>query len=160
MVILAAYRYLREVDKPICVASCLQDPNCTAVTYSIYKPPNASSASSLCKFYRSRVADATYNKLTLKKQDGSNKIISNLTLFISKLQDVYLYHAKLEGSHYSNIRKDYGGCNETCSEDLFCDAFSFLNGDCFMYSAKSVRNIAFENLSEVAFKGLHAIKQN
>lgn len=159
MVILTAYRYLREVDKPICVASCLQDPDCTAVTYSIYKPPIASS---LCKFYRSRVAenDTTYNKLTLKKQDGSNKIISNLTLFISKLQDVYLYHAKLEGSYYSNIRKDYGGCNETCSEDLFCDAFSFLNGNCSMYSTKNVRNIAFEKFSEVAFKGLHAIKQN
>lgn len=158
MVILAAYRYLREVDKPICVASCLQDPDCTAVTYSIYKPPIASS---LCKFYRSRVAEnnATNNKLTLKKQDGSNKIISNLILFISKLQDVYLFHAKLEGFSYSNTRTTYDKCNDNCNEDLFCDAFSFSNdGNCSMYSTKGISNIAFENLSQVAFKGLH--KQN
>ena len=156
MVVLTGYRYLREVDKPLCISFCLQDPNCTAVTYSIYKPPHASS---LCKFYRSVAENETNVHLNLKKQDGSNNIISNLTLFISKLQDVFLYHAKLGGTPYSNTKTDYGHCNVTCSDDLFCDAFSFLNGNCSMYSTKDIANITIENESEVAFIGLHTIKQ-
>ncbi|XP_078359953.1 perforin-like protein 1 isoform X1 [Oculina patagonica] len=142
------YRHLREVDKPLCISSCLEEPNCTAVTYSIHKPPHASS---LCKFYSSAIDDNLY----LKKQDGSNVILSNLILFISKRQDVSLYHAKLNGTKYLESKKDELSCFMSCTEDLFCDAVSYSAGGCSMYSTKDITNIVIENGSNVTFVGFH-----
>ncbi len=90
------------------------------------------------------------------KKDGSDGILSNLILFISKLQDVYLFHAKLKGTQYSESKLDYGSCNSTCTEDLFCDAFSYSAGTCSMYSTKDITNIVVENDSNVIFIGLHS----
>ena len=63
LVLLTGYRYLREVDKSLCVSFCLQDPNCTAVTYSVQSPPSGDHNSSLCKFYTS-VGEGVYLKMT------------------------------------------------------------------------------------------------
>ena len=152
MALLAGYKYFREVDKSICISSCLHDPICTAVTYSVYKPPHESS---LCKLYSS-IDENVHVHLNLKKQDGSNGILSNLVLFISKLQDVYLIHAKLEGNSYSESKMTYGACNSTCTEDLFCDAFSYSHaGTCSMFSTKSITNIVIDGDSYATFIGLH-----
>lgn len=151
--VLAGYRHLREVDKAVCISFCLQDPNCTAVTYSVHKPPHASS---LCKFY-STVDENVNVHLNLTKRDGSDGILSDLILFISKLQDVHLIHAKLEGNAYFSERMDQSRCNSTCTDDLFCDAFSFsYTGSCSMYSTRDITNIVVENDSEVTFIGLHS----
>ena len=80
-VVLAGYRYLREVDKSLCISFCMQDPNCTAVTYSVHKPPHASS---LCKFY-STVNNNRNVHLNLTKRNGSDGTQSDLVLIISKL---------------------------------------------------------------------------
>jgi len=152
--VLTGYRYLREVDKSLCISFCLQDPNCTAVTYSVHKPPHASS---LCKFY-SALDENVNIHLNLTKRNGSDGTQSDLVLFISKLQDVHLTHAKLEpeGNAYFSERMDQGSCNSTCTEDLFCDAFSFsYNGTCSMYSTRDIAAIAVEKDSEVTFIGLH-----
>ncbi|XP_078353926.1 uncharacterized protein LOC144638601 [Oculina patagonica] len=148
------YLHLREVDKPLCISTCLHDADCTAVTYSVHKPPLAGS---LCKFYRS-INESVYVHLNLTKQDGSNGILSNLILFISKLQDVYLIRAKLSGAHYSESKINYEACNSACTNDLFCDAFSYSGtaGTCSMYSTKNITNIVFENDSYVTFIGLHS----
>ena len=154
LAILAGYRHLREVDKPLCISFCLQDPNCTAVTYSVHnKQPRPSS---LCKFYSS-INENVNVHLNLTKQDGSNGTLSNLVLFISKLQDVYLFNAKLDGNHYSESRIDYGSCNTTCTKDLFCDALSFSStGNCSLYSTKDITDILVDNGSYVTFIGLHS----
>lgn len=153
MAVLAGYKHLREVDKPLCISFCLHDPLCTSVTYSAYKPPHASS---LCKFYSS-INESDHVHLNLKKQDGSDGILSNLVLFISKLQDVYLLHAKLNGAQYSKSQTNYEHCNSACTNDLFCDAFSFsATGICSLYSTKSITNIAVETDSYATFIGLHS----
>lgn len=154
-VVLAGYRYLREVDKSLCISFCLQDPNCTAVTYSVHKPPHSSS---LCKFY-STVDENVNVHLNLTKRNGSDGTLSDLVLFISKLQDVHLTHAKLvpESNAYFSESMDQSNCNSNCTEDLFCDAFSFsYNGTCSMYSTRDITTIAVEEDSEVTFIGLHS----
>ena len=152
MALLAGYKYFREVDEFICTSSCLHDPICSAVTYSVYKQHN----SSLCKLYRPVNEDPNF-LLNLTKQDGSNGIQSNLVLFISKLQNVYLFHAKLKGNSYSWNTMTREKCNSTCTEDLFCDAFSFSpTGNCSMFSTKSITNIVIDDESYATFIGLHS----
>lgn len=97
--------------------------------------------------------------LNLTKRNGSDGTQSDLVLFISKLQDVHLTHAKLEREEnaYFSQSMDQGSCNSTCTEDLFCDAFSFAyNGTCSMYSTRDITTIAVEEESEVTFIGLHS----
>ena len=124
------------------------------MTYSVHKPPHASS---LCKFYSS-INGSAYVHLKLKKQDGSDGTLSNLVLFISKLQDVNLLHAKLNGTQYSESEMAYESCQSSCANDLFCDAFSFSisEGSCSMYSTKDITNIVVDNDSSVTFVGLHS----
>lgn len=149
------YRYLTKVEKAVCVSFCLQDPDCTAITYTIL---HQSQASSLCKFY-SAVGKNGSVHLNLTKKDDSEKT-SNLVLFISKVQDVHLYHATLEGSTYHmESQTTFGHCNSTCANDLFCDVFSFsYNGICSLYSASEISNIVVDDASEVSFIALHSFE--
>ena len=153
MAVLAGYQHFREVGKSLCMSFCLHDPKCTAMTYSVYEQPHSSS---LCKVHSS-TKESVNVVLKLKKQDGSNGILSNLVLFISKQQNVYLLNAKLEGSSYSNSTRTYGSCNTACTEDLFCDAFSYSHaaGTCSMFLIKSITNIVIDNESVATFIGLH-----
>ena len=152
---LTGYRYLTKVEKAVCVSFCLQDPDCTALTYTIL---HQSQASSLCKFY-SAVGKNGSVHLNLTKKDNSEKT-SNLVLFISKVQDVHLYHATLEGSAYHmESQTTLGHCNSTCANDLFCDVFSFsYNGICSLYSASEISNIVVDDPSEVSFIALHSFE--
>ena len=146
LVSFTGYKYLRELDKDLCVSFCLQDPKCTAVTYSVRSPQRGQN-SSLCKFFTS-LGKGVYLNLT----EPVPHVDSRTILFISKLQDVHLFHAKLEGENFSETKTDQGSCTTGCREDFFCDAFNFAyTGICSMYSSNNIKNIVVDNNSEVSF---------
>ena len=150
---MTGYRYLREVDKSLCVSFCLQDPNCTAVTYSVQSPPSGGRNSSLCKFYTS-VGEGVYLKMTKPEHNVQSRVV----LFISKLQDVHLFQASLGGKPYSKSKTDIDTCKANCKKDFFCDAFSFADssGSCSLFSTNNIENIVVDDNSEVTFIGQHS----
>lgn len=146
---LAGYRYLREVDKPLCISFCLQDTNCAAVTYSVQtKPPR----SSLCKFYSTKVPISFH----MIQKDGSDGILANVVLFYSNAPFTLLHQAKLIGNYYSvTMTHD---CKSECEQDLFCDAYSFFfrqAGACYLFSRKDIKGIALDTFYNVGLFGLH-----
>lgn len=90
---------------------------CTALTYSVQSPPKGQN-SSLCKFYSTVMENAKSLNLT----KSTINVTSQLVLFASKLRDIKVTGALVDGSPCSQVsdeKHDETICVDNCTKDFF-----------------------------------------
>lgn len=98
------------------------------------------------------------NLTLMAEQDGrSYRHHAYLVVFTSKVGDLNLINATLEGTPYYELNATTAYvCNYFCSTDLLCDACHYLpTGNCYYYSRKNINKFGIQNNSTVGLVKTH-----
>lgn len=133
------YKNVRDVDKPTCEEICLDNAECVAVEF------RNSTTSTVCSFFKGDV----HGSLSDRKK-------SQLIIFLSQLATnkklLALQKAGLQGYSFSVLRAvSQYACRQKCEDTIECDAYSWQQFECNMFSAQDITNIVSSPRSYVRF---------